>query len=224
MRRRHTALAASTVAVLLLSACTGDADAGRDEGTAGTTPPPSATATSDPADDEPVAGGVTQECLLGTWRLDLAAMQDDLRETFEAADDDQGTVEVTVDGTATYEFADGGTFTADVDSSSAMTMSADGSELTSTSRSTGDLTGRWTLAGDQLTISDIDSSGLDVTTTGTLDGEELEVPEGSADDAIEALPPTASTATCSASTLTLVTSLQADESSDPVTMTYTLRR
>ncbi|MBO3094309.1 hypothetical protein [Cellulomonas dongxiuzhuiae] len=224
MRRRPTALAASAVTVLLLSACTGDTDADPGAATGGTTPPSSAAATSDPGDEEPVAGGTTEVCLRGTWRLDLAAMQDDLRETFEAADDDQGAVDVTVDGTATYEFADGGTFTADLDSSSAMTMSADGSELTSTSRSTGGLTGRWALAGDQLSISDIDSSGLDVTTSGTLDGEELEVPKGSADDAIEALPPTASTATCSTSTLTLVTSLQADASSDPVTMAYTLRR
>lgn len=224
MRRRPTALAASAVTVLLLSACTGDTDPAPDATTAGPTPPASAAATSDPADEEPVAGGVTEECLRGTWRLDLAAMQDDLLRMFESAGDDQGAVDVTVDGTSTYEFADGGAFTADVDSSSAMRMSADGVELTSESRSTGDLTGRWALAGDQLTISDIDSSGLDVTTSGTLDGEELELPEGSAEDAIEALPPTASTATCSASTLTLVTSLQSDESSEPVTMAYTLRR
>ncbi|MBF0687034.1 MAG: hypothetical protein IR158_04605 [Cellulomonas sp.] len=222
MRRRPTALAASAVTVLLLSACTGDT--GPDATTAGTTPPASAAATSDPTDEEPVAGGVTVECLRGTWRLDLAAMQDDLLRMFESAGDDQGAVDITVDGTSTYEFADGGAFTADVDSSSAMTMSGDGVELTSESRSTGDLTGRWALAGDQLTISDIDSAGLDVTTSGTLDGEELELPEGSAEDAIEALPPTASTATCSASTLTLVASLQSDESSEPVTMAYTLRR
>ncbi|MCC2315434.1 hypothetical protein [Cellulomonas xiejunii] len=222
MRRRPTALAASAVTVLLLSACTGDADADPDATTAGTPPPSSAAATSDPADEEPVAGGVTEECLLGTWRLDLAAMQDDLRRVLGAAG--EGAVEVTVDGTTTYEFADGGAFAADVDSSSAMTMSGDGVELTSESRSTGDLTGRWALTGDQLTISDVDSSGLDVTTSGTLDGEDLELPEGSAEDAIEALPPTASTATCSASTLTLVMSLQPDESSEPLTMAYTLRR
>ncbi len=225
--RRATAVVTTALTAVLLTACTGGDDAPDD--TAG---PTSSDATTSPVPDasapvtgdEPVAGGATEECLQGTWRLDLAAMQDDLRRMLVDAGDDQGSVEVVVDGTSSYEFAAGGEFRAAVDSTSAMAISADGTELSSSSRSVGDLTARWSLAGDQLTVSDVDSSGLEVTTTGTIDGEDLDVPDGSAEDAIEALPPTVSTATCSAGTLTLVSAIQEDESSEPVSITWTLRR
>ncbi|MBO0923195.1 hypothetical protein J1G44_01695 [Cellulomonas sp. zg-ZUI199] len=223
--RRATATVLTAATALLLAACTGGGDAPSTPTTAGaTTQSPGATAAPTTGDDEPVAGDAVQDCLLGTWRLDLAAMQDDLRGLLTAAGNDQDAVEVVVGGSSTYEFAAGGRFGATVDSTSSMTIAADGAELSSSSRSAGDLTGTWSLTDDQLTISDVDTSGLRVTTTGTLDGEELDVPDGAAEDAIEALPPTVSTATCSPSTLTLVSTLQADESSEPTTLTYTLRR
>jgi len=224
--RRATTLAATAATFLLLAACTdggGAADpsapvtAGADARTPGGTAGPG-------ADDEPVAVDAVPDCLLGTWRLDLEAMQDDLRGMLTGAGTDPDAVEVVVGGSTTYEFAPEGRFDATVDSTSSMTIAADGAELSSSSRSAGDLTGTWALAGDSLTISDVDTSGLRVTTTSAMNGEELDVPDGSAEDAIEALPPTASTATCSPSTLTLVSSLQADESSEPITLTYTLRR
>ena len=220
--RRATALAATAMTAALLVGCTGGDD-GTSAPTAGSsaTPGPS---TASPGDDAPVAGEAVPGCVAGTWRLDLAAMQDDLRRLLAATGDDEASVDVVVEGSSTWDLAPDGAFRADVDSTSSLTVAADGTELTSSSRSTGDLTGRWELAGDRLTISEVDSSGLDVTTTGTLDGEDLDVPDGSAEDAIEALPPTVSTVTCSASTLTLVSSLQEDESSEPVPITYTLRR
>jgi|GEM_PF-1467424 len=105
-----------------------------------------------------------------------------------------------------------------------MTLADADVELTSTSESAGDLTAAWELTDGTLTISGVDASGLEVTTTATMDGEALDLPEGSAEDAIEALPPTSSTATCDAGALALVTSMQSDEDTEPVTITYLLRR
>jgi len=224
--RRTPALAVTVMTLWALTACTAsDPTPAPDEQTASTGPEAGTTGADTPgagtpAPDAPFAGS-TEECLLGTWQLDLTAMQDGLRAMFVGA---EGQVEVAVGGTTTYEFAAGGTFGADVDSSSSMTMRSDGAELTSTSTSTGSLAGAWTLAGDQLTISDVDTRDLDVTTTAALDDDPVDVPAGSAQDAIEALPPTVSTMTCRTGTLTLVSSLATDEDSDPVTITHTLRR
>ena len=223
--RRTPALTVTALTALLLSACTGGEAA---PGVGATPADTGAGATADAGGgtqpDAPFDGG-TQECLVGTWRLDLAAMQDDLRTMLAGGGGEAaGDVEVEVEGATTYEFAADGSFAAAVDSSSSMTLSSDGEELTSATASTGDLTGAWSLAGDLLTISDVDAAGLDVTTTATLGGESIDVPPGSAQDAIEALPPTVSTVTCGTATLTLATATVADEDSEPVSLTYTLRR
>ncbi|UZN02422.1 hypothetical protein [Cellulomonas sp. S1-8] len=229
--RRTSALALATTTALLLTACTAGSQDGDEPAatTDGTTPATEAPATEAPAgeapaadasDDEPLAPA-TAECLLGTWELDLAAMQDDLRRMASAGG---GAVTVEVTGTSTYEFAEGGRFTSTVDSSSTVAMSADDSDLTSSSVSTGVLTGAWALDADSLVISDVDTSELEVATTATLDGEDLEVPDGTPEDAIEVLPPTASTASCGADRLTLQMSVLQDEDADPVSITYVLRR
>lgn len=222
--RRTSALALTTTTALLLAACTagGTPDAGTaaDGPTAAATPGGDAAAPTAPEADEPLAPA-TPECLLGTWELDLTAMQDDLRRSVAGGGD---AVQVDVAGTATYVFAEEGRFTATVDSTSSMTMSADGSELTSTSASTGDLTGAWSLEGGVLVISDVDTADLTVDTAATMDGEDLDVPAGTAQDAIEVLPPTSSTASCGPDRLALVMTLQEDEDAEPVAVTYTLRR
>ncbi|MCC2335536.1 hypothetical protein [Cellulomonas wangsupingiae] len=232
--RRTPAVTVTALTALLLTACTGGDREAAPSG--GATPADaSAGASADaspgaPADagggtqpDAPFDGG-TEQCLVGVWRLDLAAMQDDLSTMLAGGGEAAGDVEVEVEGATTYEFAADGSFAAAVDSSSSMTLSSDGEELTSSTASTGDLTGVWSLAGDVLTISDVDAAGLDVTTTAALGGESIDVPPGSAQDAIEALPPTVSTVTCGTATLTLATATVADEDSDPVSLTYTLRR
>lgn len=220
-RRRGTptARAAVPVLALLLAACTGGADAPDGGSTSGTTPSAAATPAAPAASPlPPVEGGATPECLAGTWQLDLAAMQHDL----QAVTGDG--VEVVVEGTTTYEFADGGVFRAEVDSSSGVTMSAGEDRLTSTSRSTGSLTGTWSLDLGQLVISDVDTSDLEVTTTATTDEGDVDVPAGTADDAIGVLPPTLSTVGCSPDRASLVSTLVTDEEGEPVTLTYPLHR
>lgn len=218
--RRTSALAATAITALLLTACTdgagtspdGSGASGQDEGPGNDAGPPAAVPQT-PA---------TEECVLGTWQLDLATMQADLQELL-AGGAGSG-VEVDVAGSTTYEFAAGGRFGATVESSSSIAMSADGDELTSTSTSAGELTGTWTLVDGVLTIADVDPTDLAVTTTATLDDEPLDVPAGSAEDAIEALPPTSSDAACDDGALALVTTLPGDEGDDPVSITYVLRR
>lgn len=214
------ARATAPVLALLLVGCTGGADA--PDGPDASTGAPSTDAATPAAPAAsplpPVEGGASPECLAGTWHLDLAAMQQDLQATTGEG------VEVVVEGTTTYEFADGGVLRAEVDSTSGVTMSAGGERLTSSSRSTGTLTGTWSLDGDQLVVSDVDTSDLEVTTTATTDDEDVDVPAGSAEDTIGVLPPTLSTVGCSADRASLVSTLVTDEEGEPVTLTYPLHR
>lgn len=217
--RRTTALALTAATALLLGACTGGGDdaAPTDGGTA------SADERTPGAPAAPVTGGATPECVTGEWQLDLAAMEDDLRALFATGGDDAG-VELIVEGTTSYTFAEGGAFTADVDSSSTVTFAGEGAELTSSSTSNGTLAGTWALEGDQLTVADVDPGALQVTTRAQLDGEKVDVPPGTAEDTIEALPPTLSTVGCSDDRMSLVAALATDEESEPVSVTYTLTR
>lgn len=225
--RPTPALALATTAALLLTACTaGSDDAPEQVTTSPGAPTPTDAATDAVPDDEAPADAAddlapaTEECVVGTWQLDLTAMQDDLRRMVGGT----GDVEVEVTGTSTYELAADGGFRATVDSSSAMALSVAGSNLTSTSVASGDLTGAWSLDGDVLVISDVDSGDLTVSTTATMDGEQIDVPAGTAGDAIGVLPPTSSTASCGADRMRLVMPVVQDEDAEPVNVTYTLRR
>ena len=214
-------LPATLLTVVVLAACTAGGDAAPSpSGTAAADASPDASATAPPPPDEPLAPA-TAECVQGTWTLDLEAVQDDLRRVLAG---NGGAVELDVAGTTTYELVAGGEFRAAVDSSSSVTFAGDDGDLTSTAASSGDLTGVWSLEGDTLVISDVDTADLDVTTTASLDGEPVDVPAGSAEDSLEALPPTTSTASCGPARMTLVSTLVQDEDAEPVTITYTLRR
>lgn len=218
--RRTATLVLATATAALLTACTG-----------GDTPPgPSATvpATSPAADtgatlaatpDAPLAPA-TAECLQGTWQVDLDALRADLLRSVGGAD---AGVEIAVSGTTTYEFGAPDGLVVTVDSTSSVTLADEGSSLESTSVAAGTLRGTWTLDGTTLVVSDVDAAGLDVTTTASLDGDDVETPD-SPDDAIGAMPPTTSTASCGPDRAELVATLQQDEDSEPVTVTTTLRR
>ncbi|WP_309135532.1 hypothetical protein [Cellulomonas sp.] len=218
--RRSLALATAAATALLLTACSGGDDAAEPEAGAGSSA--SADAPAEDAGDDAPAGGGDEECVLGTWDVDTDAMAQSMQELLGGAE--VGDMQMTLDGTMSYEFAEGGTFTATSDMTSGVTMSAEGMEMVTDSTSEGTMTGSWAVAGDQLTLSDLDTSGLTVTTSGTVNGEPLEIPEGSTEGMMAAAPPTTSTITCTDDTLTLVTTSEAVEGVEPISSEITLRR
>ncbi|QCB92807.1 hypothetical protein [Cellulomonas shaoxiangyii] len=228
MRRPLALAATAATALLLTTACTGGGDdpAPTASGSSASSTP-SAEETGD-AEETPdagaAAGGDLQECILGTWNVDTAAMQEAMTELLAIGEEEVGDLQMSVTGDGTYDFAEGGAFSSTANMSSGVTIAAEGMEIVTESTSTGTMTGSWTLEGDQLTLADIDTSGLTVTTSGSMNGEPLEIPEGSTEAGMEAAPPTASTVTCTDDTLTLTTTSAVDESSEPVSLSYTLRR
>lgn len=224
MRRPLALAATAATALLLTTACTGGGDepAPTSSGSSTASSTPTAEETADA--DAGAAAGDLQECILGTWNVDTAAMQEAMTELLAVGGEDLGDMQMSITGEGTYDFAEGGAFSSTADMSSGVTMSAEGMELVTESTSTGTMTGSWSLEGDQLTLADLDTSGLTVTTTGSMNGEPLDIPEGSTEAAMQAAPPSASTVTCTDDALTLTTTSAVDESSEPMSLTYTLRR
>ena len=210
--RLTRALVPAAVAAVALTGCTGDDTDGPTEATptAGLlSPAPSAS----PGPFE----GTTEQCLVGTWWLDAAGTEEPLRELLG----DDG---LTLAGAARWEIADGGEFRAEVDSARDLDVEVEGGALSSRTVFRGSVTGTWRLDGEQLYVEDLTTDALEAETTATLAGEPVEVPDGSADDAVEVLPPTLSDVTCDNATLTLASTIGTDEDSQPITLTYTLRR
>lgn len=219
MRRPLALATTAATALLLTTACTG----GGGEAAPTSSGSPSASAAQEqPAEDAPA--GASAECILGTWDMDTAALEESMAQLFALGGDETSSMDMTITGTGTYEFAEGGAFSTTSDMTSGVTISAEGMEIVTEGTSTGTMTGTWALEGDQLTLSDLDTSALTVTTTGTMNGEEIAIPEGSAEGAIQAAPPAASTVSCTEDTLTLTTTSAVDESSEPLSISYTLRR
>lgn len=214
--RRSPAPTLAATTLLLLTACTGGDVTSPDAGTTAGAPADAPADAGEPL--EPVTAG----CLVGTWQLDVAALQAELRALVA----DSG-VEVTLDGEATYDFADGGGFRVTAGTTATVTSSADGSTLTYETTTAGDADGTWSATDDQVVVSDVDPRDLDVTRRATMDGEDLDVPASSDDPLatlLEGLPPTSSTGACGADRATLAMPLVQDEGSEPVVVTYTLRR
>ncbi|QGQ18577.1 hypothetical protein GC089_04090 [Cellulomonas sp. JZ18] len=220
MRRPLALATTAATALLLTTACTGGGEA---EPTASGSPSESASATAEETPDA-AAGGASEECILGTWQVDTAALQESMAQLFALGGEELSGMSMTVTGEGTYEFAEGGAFSTTSDMTSGVSMSVEGMEIVTEGTSTGTMTGTWALEGDQLTLSDLDTSGLTVTTTGTMNGDPIDIPEGSAEGAMQAAPPTASTVACTEDTLTLTTTSALDESSEPLSISYTLRR
>lgn len=221
MRRAPVLLLTATTALVLTGCTGGDGDDSPPAAPQATADSATGAATAPAEPDEPLEPA-TAECLAGTWDLDLPALTAALQAL--VADSD---IEVTLTGSATYEFAPDGGFAADVDTSSDMTSAADGTELRYETTSSGDLRGTWSIDGDQVVVSDVDPGGLEVTRRGELDGEEIDVPPQDGDTVqalVEGMPPTSATASCGESRATLVMPLVEDEDSEPVEITYTLRR
>ncbi|MFS0704898.1 hypothetical protein AB6N23_10285 [Cellulomonas sp. 179-A 9B4 NHS] len=221
MRRPLALAATAATALLLATACSGGGDepAPTSSGT-----PDASSAAAEPTADAGADAGDLAECILGTWDVDTAAMQESMDALLATGGAELDAMQTTITGEGTYDFAEGGAFTGTADMASGVTMSAEGMEIATQSTSTGTMTGTWAVEGDQLTLADIDTSGMTVTTTGTMNGEPFDIPEGSTEAAMDAAPPTASTATCTADTLTLTTTSAVDESSEPLSLSYTLRR
>lgn len=173
--RTHRALVLPAVGgLLLLGACSaGETLEPDDEAT------PSAEASQDApeaeADDEGEAtdgasGGAA--CLEGAWEVDLDSL---LETTLSAPGLEALDPEIEVTGGSTVTFADG-TFTAAYDNQvTTMSWAMEDQEFSTVSGFDGELTGTYEATDAELTMSDIDTSGVTLTNTTTVNGEEIDL-------------------------------------------------
>ncbi|NCT92159.1 hypothetical protein GXB85_14530 [Cellulomonas sp. APG4] len=172
--RTHRALVLPAVgSLLLLGACSaGETLEPDDEAT------PSAEATEEaPEADEDGDGGTTEAsggaaCLEGDWSVDLDSL---LEATLSAPGLEALEPEIEVTGDSTVTFADG-TFTAAYDDQvTSMSWAMEGQEFSTVSGFDGELTGTYEATDAEVTLSDLDASGVTLTNTTSINGEEVDL-------------------------------------------------
>ncbi|GGC04413.1 hypothetical protein [Cellulomonas carbonis] len=168
-------------AALALAGCTGGSEpeepgptSSASEDGEGTDPSaePSDGPTDEPADDEATAAGT--DCVVGDWTTDPAAGADTIVGSLDLPEDP--VIEVT--GESYMTFAEDGTVTTTYSGvDTRMVLTLQGSTLEVRSAMDGALVGAWSATDEgTLAITDVDPSGVTMTTETTVDGEALEVP------------------------------------------------
>lgn len=161
----------AVVALLALTGCTSGGDDEKPRATAEATEPAETEESAAPEEDAEASGGA--ECLQGTWDADIQAMAD-MMSSMPGMAEINPTVEVT--GTSTVTF-DGTTMTTEyVDQSSSVTVEIDGTPMTTRTLMDGTLAATYTATDTEITVADVDLSGVTITNTTVVNGEETEVP------------------------------------------------
>ncbi|MBX9246950.1 hypothetical protein ICW40_19345 [Actinotalea ferrariae] len=159
-------------AVLVLAGCTGGGDPAPTESAGASTESPSDEESAEPEeDDAATAGG--PECLEGTWDADLQAAADAMG-SMPGIGELNPVIEVTGSSTVTF---DGTTMTTEyVDQSSSVTVDVNGAPMTTRTSMDGTLTASYTATDGEITVADVDLSGVTISNTTVVDGQETEVP------------------------------------------------
>lgn len=183
-------------ALVMVSCSGGDSEEGADASTT-TAAAASTTSTTTSTTTAAVAAQDGADCLIGQWELDSQMFFDSLFETFsgELGMEDAGFEHVS--GSYQVSMGPGGVFSGTRDEWTFRFTLPEGGFQTIID---GTDTGSYTVAGDQLTISDL-SGDSTVTFLAEVDGEVFEVPSGP-EVGSDALGGTG-TFSCSADTLTV---------------------
>jgi hypothetical protein len=162
-------LLAPAIGLVLLAACTPGDPTPEPTETVAETPTP--TPTEDDADDVASSGGAG--CLVGEWEADLDVIG---QNAIAAPGLDAFGAEVSVSGASTTTL-DGSTMTSVyADQQVEVTWSLEGQQFRMVTRYDGTLRGSYAATDSELTVSDVDLSGLTLESTTFVNGEELELP------------------------------------------------
>lgn len=174
---RHTVAAVAPLAAvaLLLGGCSGGGDEGGDEPSAEASTPADE-ATTEPADDEGDGDAAASEgaaCVEGTWVSDLEAQAE--QTTAALGMSDLG-AQATVTGDAVTTIEGTSMTTEYRDQVLEVSWELEGQEFRMVNSWSGTLTGTIEVTADQVVVSDVDSSGLQMVYETYVNGELLDVP------------------------------------------------
>lgn len=159
-------------ALLVLTGCTaGGEEPGPSESTSGSETSESAEAT--PEEDEEAAATDDAGCLDGTWNTDVDAVAEAMTAV-PGFEEMNPVIEVSGSSTVTFE---GGTMTTEyVDQVSSVTIDINGAPITTKTAMDGTLLASYSATDTEITVSDVDLSGVTITNTSVVNGEETVVP------------------------------------------------
>lgn len=167
--------------LLLLTACSGGAapDEGeKDDRSA------AVEETGTPAKDEPteepeaeesddVAASEGAACLVGTWDVDIEALRENTLGGPEMAALDP---QITITGESWVEITGSTMNTEYRDQLTEVSMTVDDQTIVSRTTYDGVSTSSYTATDTELTVSDVDISGLEITSSSIINGEEMAIP------------------------------------------------
>ncbi|KGM11911.1 hypothetical protein [Cellulomonas bogoriensis] len=165
-RARALALPLALGTVLALTACAADPEA------TDPTEPPTDAETGDTEAQAPAGGDVDPACLQGSWDTDLERLLEVQTAGVEVDD-----YEHEFSGSAVLTYDDGTMIREADELEVTQWFSVEGQQMESWMREHGTVTGTYTLDGDRLEISDLDSSDIEVQTRTEIEGEEVPAPE-----------------------------------------------
>lgn len=213
--RRLVALGATVALASLLAACGGSGDGVESPEETASEPADSAP----PADDEPEAagGGGGAACLAGSWVSDNEAQA--AATTSGLGMSDVG-ARATVTGEAVTTFADGTMTTEYRDMVVTVEWDMEGQAFRMVNTWSGTLTGDVAVTDDQLVVSDVDESALELSYETFVNGTPLEVP-GLADIPLSGMGAGGtSTYTCDGDELRITPVVEGVDTSDFVTVLH----
>lgn len=174
LARSSVLLAPLAALALVLGGCSGDTP---DEGPSATEgadePTDEETEPVEEDDSEPAAGGGAA-CVEGSWVTDTEALAANTTSALGIAD--AGAV-VTITGESVTTFAGTSITQEYTDQVTEVSWTMEGQEFRMVTRFNGGLTGTATVTEDQITIADLDDSGLTVEYSTFLGGEEIAIPD-----------------------------------------------
>lgn len=159
-------------ALLALAGCTAGGEEPGPSGSASPSPESDGrTESPEPEDDAEASGG--PDCLEGTWDADVQAAAEAMT-AMPGLEELNPTIEVT--GTSTVTF-DGTTMTTEyADHVATVTIEIEGTPVTTRTAMDGTVVAGYTATDSEITVADVDLSGVTITNTSVVDGQETEVP------------------------------------------------
>lgn len=168
------------------------------------------TASGAPGGEDPADAAATNgaACLEGEWDLDLESLLESMRAGATSAG-----IDARVDGSgeAWTSFADGVATSTYADQSIVMTLAVEGQEIVTTVVVDGTTTASYTATDTELSVTDLDMAGLTETTSATVDGQAIEVPELDEAGTLALMQDQTSAYSCDADELLLIPSADAVE-------------
>ena len=209
--RAALAVPAALAAALLLAGCGGGGDAEKPARTAAPETEESAEAPApedeaeEPTEEPDAAASEGAGCLEGTWVASAESIEE---STLSAPGMSEMNAQVSVSSDSRLVFEDGISRSEYDDQTTEVKFTVEGQDVVTTTTFDGAVVGSYTATDTEVTIADVDVSGVTLESTSVIGGEEVALPDIDLTEALGSQAGGTSSYTCEGDTLTLTPQLE----------------